>query len=244
MTWLLGLDFADLTAADAAARIAGRSADANFAYIVTPNADHLARLARLPGLAPLYEDAALRLLDSRVVARAARLMGLPAPPVATGSDVTALLLRMHLHPGERITVVGVAPPHLASLCTRLRLAPPAHCNPPCGFDEDAAAFQATVDFVRANPARFIFLAVGSPRQEWLAHAIAAAGDARGTGLCIGASLEFLAGVRRRAPRWMQHAGLEWLWRLCTEPRRLARRYLLEDWRVLAALWRARRFPDR
>ena len=70
----------------------------------------------------------------------------------------------------------------------------------------------------AHPARFVFLAVGSPRQERLAAAIAATGQATGTGLCIGASLDFLAGVQRRAPSWLQRAGLEWLHRLRRRPR--------------------------
>jgi exopolysaccharide biosynthesis WecB/TagA/CpsF family protein len=94
--------------------------------------------------------------------------------------------------------------------------------------------------VRAHPARFIFLAVGSPRQERLAAAIAAAGGATGTGLCIGASLDFLAGAQTRAPGVLQRAGLEWAFRLATHPTRLARRYLLDDPRVIPLLLRQRR----
>ncbi len=85
-----------------------------------------------------------------------------------------------------------------------------------------------VRFVIDNPARFVFLAVGSPRQEMLAAAIKATGAARGTGLCIGASLEFLAGAIPRAPGFMQRAGNEWLHRLLVDPRRLGRRYLLDN----------------
>ncbi len=73
----------------------------------------------------------------------------------------------------------------------------------------------------------------------LAAAIARTGRATGTGLCIGASLEFLAGARPRAPVWMQHAGLEWLFRLTTDPRRLARRYLLDCPAILTLLLRER-----
>ena len=101
------------------------------------------------------------------------------------------------------------------------------------------ALAATVAFVLAHPARFVFLAVGSPQQEVLAAAIAATGRATGIGLCIGASLEFLAGASRRAPCWMQRCGLEWLFRLCSDPRRLARRYLIDSPAVLAMLLRAR-----
>ena len=237
---LLGLPFANLTVAAAAAQIAERPADAPFAYVVTPNADHLVRLSRNPVLRKIYRDAALCLLDSRVVSGVARQFGLPTPRVAPGSDLTEHLLTHHLRPGERITIVGLSPAWLPSLVARCGLAPPAHYDPPMGFETEPADFAAAVAFVRDNPTRWVFLAVGSPRQEILAAAIAASGDATGTGLCIGASLEFLAGARRRAPRFIQRMGLEWLFRLAANPRRLSRRYLIDSPRIIALLLRQRR----
>ena len=236
---LLGLDFADLDATAAARAIAARPEGAPFNYVVTPNADHLVRLRRDPGLRQLYRGAWLRLLDSRVVAALGPLAGLPVPAVAPGSDVTALLLSSFLAAGERITIVGLRPAWVPALVARCRLATPAHYDPPMGFDRDPAAFAATVDFVVSHPARFVFLAVGSPRQERLAAAIAATGRAAGTGLCIGASLDFLAGAERRAPGWMQRRGLEWAFRLARDPGRLARRYLVDSPRVVPMLLKER-----
>jgi len=234
---LLGLDFADLDTPAAAALIAQQPAAVPFRYVVTPNADHLARLARHPGLASAYQDAWLRLLDSRVVARAARLLGLAAPKVSPGSDLTAELLGTHLMPNEPVTIIGLRPAWLPSLARRYGVTHVAHHDPSMGFEHDAAAFHTAVEFVIAHPARFIFLAVGSPRQERLAAAIAATGQASGIGLCIGASLDFLTGAVPRAPAWLQRSGLEWLHRLASDPRRLARRYLLEDPAVFALLLR-------
>jgi N-acetylglucosaminyldiphosphoundecaprenol N-acetyl-beta-D-mannosaminyltransferase len=239
MTSLLGLNFANLTVTQSASRIAERPGGAPFGYVVTPNADHLVRLNRDPRLRAIYRAAALCLLDSRVVAALSWLLGLPVPVVTPGSDLTAELFAHHVQPGERITIVGLAPAALPVLVTRFGLAVPAHYNPPVGFDSDPAAFAAAVAFVRAHPSRFVFLAVGSPRQEYLAAAIAAAGDATGTGLCIGASLDYLAGVCRRAPLPMQRMGLEWLFRLVSDPRRMARRYLIESPAVIALLLRER-----
>jgi N-acetylglucosaminyldiphosphoundecaprenol N-acetyl-beta-D-mannosaminyltransferase len=234
---LLGLDFADLDAPAAAALIAQQSADESFRYVVTPNADHLVRLARYPELGAAYEGAWLRLLDSRVVARAARLLGLPVPRVAPGSDLTALLLSAHLQPAERVTIIGLRPSCLPALVRRYGLAEVAHHDPPMGFECDAGAFRSAIDFVVAHPARLTFLAVGSPRQELLAAAIAATGQAHGVGLCIGASLEFLSGTTQRAPMWMQRRGLEWLHRMASDPRRLAGRYLVQDPVVFGLLLR-------
>lgn len=238
---LAGIAFDNLTLDQAATRIAMRSPNSRFVFMVTPNADHLVRLAEDPSLRAIYRSAGLCLLDSRVVARLAKGFNLTAPPVATGSDLTDEILSRHVRAAEQITIVGLSPRWLPVLVKRYGLAPPAHFNPPMGFDRNPAAFGEAVDFVRANPARFIFLAVGSPRQERLAAAIAAAGDAKGTGLCIGASLDFLAGAQVRAPAILRHAGLEWLFRLLFSPIRMARRYLIDSPRVIALLAR-QRFP--
>ncbi len=235
---LLGLEFADLSAAEAAEAIASRPADRPFGYVVTPNADYLVRLSDDPDLAGIYRGACLCLLDSRVVAGMARGFGLRAPRVASGSDVTELLLQRHIHTREKIVIIGLRPKWLPALVERCGLAEPYHYDPPMGFDRDPAAFAATVAFVVAHPARLVFLAVGSPRQERLAAAVAATGRATGTGLCVGASLGFLVGAERRAPAWIRRCGLEWAYRLMRDPRRMARRYLVDSPRVVALLARA------
>lgn len=239
MTRLLGLDFADLDLGATLALLASRSATAPFAYIVTPNADHLVRLARDPArYGPLYAGAAWRLLDSRVVARIARALGLRAPPVVPGSDLTAQLLERVAAPGEIVAVLGGSAQAVASLQARYGLVL-RHHDPPMGFDADPAAFEAALCFIEASGARFHLLCVGSPRQEIVARALAARGVVRGTALCVGASLRFLTGEERRAPRLVQRAGFEWAWRLAQDPRRLARRYLRDDPAILALLWRER-----
>jgi N-acetylglucosaminyldiphosphoundecaprenol N-acetyl-beta-D-mannosaminyltransferase len=234
VTHLLGLDFADLTADLAATHILARPPDAPFGYVVTPNADHLVRLARAPALAAAYRAAWLRLLDSRVVARAARMLRLPAPTVCPGSDLTARILA-RIPRGTPVIVIGASVTTLA----RLGLSHAAHYDPPFGFIHDTAAIDMAVRFVLAHPSRLVFFAVGSPRQELLALAVRASRRATGTGLCIGASLAFASGETARAPAWMQTAGLEWAHRLACEPRRLSRRYLLDSPKVFQLLWRAR-----
>lgn len=236
---LLGLDFDDTTTSSAAALIAGRPPDAPFSYVVTPNADHLVRMHRHRNVQALYDNAWLRLLDSRVVARAAYALGLPAPSVAPGSDLTALLFERHVSPADRITIIGLAARWLPPLLARYGLPACAHYDPPRGFERDPAMLAATVDFVLAHAARYVFLAVGSPRQEILADAIRRSGRATGCGLCIGAGLEFLAGAHRRAPGWMRRAGLEWLHRLGSDPLHMARRYLLDSPAIFPLLIRER-----
>jgi exopolysaccharide biosynthesis WecB/TagA/CpsF family protein len=233
---LLGLDFAPLDVAAAVEAIAARPDGAPFSYVVTPNADHLVRLSRRPALRVAYADAWLCLMDSRVVARAARLIGLGRFVVCPGSDLVAALVARGAGP---VTIIGGAPSRIHALIAAHGIDCRGHHNPPMGFEDDPAAFADAVRFAVAHPARLILLAVGSPRQERLAAAIAATGEARGTALCIGAGLDFLSGAARRAPGWMQRAGLEWLHRLLSDPRRLAGRYLCDSPRVFVLLLRAR-----
>jgi len=240
VTRLLGLDFADLDLDAAVALLAARPAGAAFAYLVTPNADHLVRLARDPArYGPLYRDAAWRLLDSRVVARLARAMGLAVPPVVPGSDLTARLLAGAIERDEPVAILGGGSATMAALRARHGLTALRHHDPPMGFDADPAALEAALRFLEDAPARFAFLCVGSPRQEVVARALARRGRATGTALCVGASLRFLSGEERRAPRLLQRAGMEWAWRLAQDPRRLARRYLVDDPAILALLLRER-----
>lgn len=240
MIRLLGLDFDEMEADAAPALLASRPAGARFAYLVTPNADHLVRLARDQArYGPLYRDAAWRLLDSRVVARLARLLGLKAPPVVPGSDLTARLLAHAIAPDTTLAMLGGSAATAEAIAARYGLRALHHHDPPMGFDADPAAFEAALRFVEASAARFTFLCVGSPRQEMVARALLQRGRARGTALCVGASLRFLSGEEARAPRLVQQAGLEWAWRLAQDPRRLARRYLVDDPAILGLLWRER-----
>ncbi len=227
--WVFGVGYTPLGLEAALDSIAARPAAAPFAYVVTPNAQHVVVLNREAArLGPVYHDSAwLCLCDSQVVRRLAALAGTPLP-LCAGSDLTVALFGRALAPGDVLAVVGCED----EVLDQLRAAYPAqrflHHNPPMGFEHDEAAVMACIQFVERNPARYVFLATGSPRSELLAARIAARGLALGTGLCIGSSLHFLTGARQRAPRWMCELGLEWLFRLVQEPRRLWRRVVFDS----------------
>jgi len=232
-TSLLGIDFADISLAETLSWLLARSPAAPFAYAVTPNADHLQRLRRLPALWPVYDTAALRLFDSHCLAHAAAALGLAAPQVVTGADLVAALLPRLA--GMRVAVVGMSAAALAALAARHPAVTFHHHAPPMALLHNPAAFRAARDFVLETAAPVTLFALGAPVQELLAYAVARAPNATGLGLCVGAALDFAAGVTPRAPCWMRQAGLEWLHRLNQEPLRLAPRYLLGCPPVLLAL---------
>lgn len=237
----LGLDFDPLNMDAMLAILRERRPNSPFAFVVTPNVDHIVRLSRddTPAIVrEAYRAAGWCLCDSRILALLARLHGLSLP-VVPGSDLTAHLIRGIIAPGDRLCLIGGKEGDAAVLRGLRPDIDIIQHIPPMGLATDPGARAAAARFAAETQARFTLLAIGSPQQELVAAAIAAMPEARGTALCIGASIDFLTGRERRAPLWMQRASLEWLHRLLRNPARLWRRYLVEGPRIflLAARWR-------
>lgn len=211
----------------------------SFDYVVTPNVDHVIRFCDDPMFRALYADAGCVLLDSRLLARILTLTRGLRPRVCPGSDLTERLFSITA-PHDRIVLIGASTPQAQRLEQIYGLQDLRHYSPPMGFIRDRQAVEQTLQFVEAqSPFRFCFLAVGSPQQEMLAQELKRRGIARGLSLCIGASVNFLTGAERRAPRWMQRLNLEWLYRLLQDPGRLAKRYLVRGPRIFGLLPRLR-----
>lgn len=221
-------------------QVASVYGNGGYGYVVTPNADHLIRLDQDPGFRALYADAQFVLLDSRFLSKLIKLFHGIGLPVCAGSDLTAHLFAEIVDPGDKLVLIGGRPEQIDLLKARYRLTNLAHHNPPMGFIRDPRAVETCLEFIEAHsPFRFCLLGVGAPQQEVVAHQLKLRGVARGMALCIGASIDFLTGVEKRAPQWVQKLGMEWLFRLAQSPRRLARRYLVRGPKVFGLLRRTR-----
>ncbi len=213
-------------------KIASEFGQDRFGFVVTPNVDHFIRYHDDERFRAAYADASYVLLDSRFLAYVLRVTKGQRPKVCTGSDLTERLFGEVIRPDDRIILIGASAAQAAELARRYRLSDLRHFNPPMGFIHRPEAVEECLRFVEAaSPFRFCLLAVGAPQQEFLAQRLRSRDCARGLGLCIGASINFLTGTERRAPRWMQVLGLEWLFRLLQDPGRLAWRYLIRGPRV-------------
>ena len=240
----LELDFTPLDLTLALEAVIERPASAPFTYVVTPNVDQVVRLLRRRSdLWPAYRAAWMTLCDSRILARLAHGDGRELP-VVTGSDLTLRLFQEGIAPRDPIAILGGSEATVASIVERFGLVDVKHYNPPMGFIHDPRETARAVRFLVDAGARYSFLAVGSPQQEIVARRVAKARGSRGIGFCIGASLEFLSGEQERAPAVMQQMSLEWFFRLCSNPQRMWRRYLIEgpqifrihqDWRRRAPM---------
>lgn len=235
----IGFSGLDLDSAVDAVTARASIVGAQFAYVATPNVDHVVGLAAEPARKALYDNAWLTLNDSRVLRALGARAGLDLP-VATGSDLVERLFDDVIDRREPITIIGGDEEAVDALKGRYYLTDVRWHRAPMGLKKKPEAIVRAANFAAAQTSRFTFICVGAPQQEMIAYAIAQRGDARGVGLCVGAGLEFLAGTQQRAPQWMRGAGLEWLHRLLTQPQRLWRRYLVDGPKVfsLFATWRA------
>ena len=222
-----GLRFTPLGVEAAVAGLAGRDPAAPFAAFVTFNAEHAYLRRRDPEFAACGDGAFMGTNDSRVLGRAARLAGLDLD-FAPGAYVVKPLVEQVIAPDEPVTIIGCLPELVDEVRGKYGLTNVAHHNPPMGFIHDDAAVRDAVDFVVAHPARFVFVSVGPPQSEKFCQRVIADGRATGLGLCVGSSLSLLTRFSNRAPDFMENAGLVWLYRLAREPRRLFRRYLVND----------------
>jgi exopolysaccharide biosynthesis WecB/TagA/CpsF family protein len=235
---LLGIPFAAINAPAVVSMLSDRANGERFVYVATPNVHHLVLLRRgVDGFSYGLSRAWLLTCDSRILQHIGRLLLGRALPLVTGSDLTVHLLR-HV-----ITVIGGSDELRRDLRDQYGLQRIALYSPPFGFSRNEAELRRCMDFVRDNPARFVFLACGAPQSEVLAARLVDEGGARGIGLCIGASLLFATGRLKRAPLAWQRLSLEWLHRLTQDPPRMLRRLWRAQLPVLgmaAAAWASRR----
>ena len=206
------------------------------AYVVTPNVDHLVKLEDDREFRDVYARADLVLADGVPLIWASRLLGTPIRCKVSGSDVFPAFAPIAAANGLRLFFLGGRPGAAARAADVLRgrhagLRIVGTYAPPFGFDRDPLENARAVERVRAAAPDVLFVGLGAPRQEkWIARHLAELSVPVSMG--VGVSFEFVSGDVRRAPVWMQRHGLEWSWRLAMEPRRLWRRYLVEDLRFL------------
>jgi exopolysaccharide biosynthesis WecB/TagA/CpsF family protein len=196
-------------------------------YIVTPNVDHLVRLIndKEQVLAPIYHQASLTLCDSRIFEKLLKLKGYKVTEVIPGSTLTQKLFDESITEKDTVLVVGGDELVISKLRTLYSYLTIKHVNPVMGFINDESEVKKTLMAIENSQANYVFLAVGSPRQEILAKRIKDQNLVNGVVLCIGASILFMVGEEKRAPMLIQKMHLEWLYRAIQDPKRLLSRYI-------------------
>lgn len=220
-----------ITAPDREGLLAGVSAllaEGRGFTLATLNLDHAVKLVRDPAFRRAYLAHSHVCADGNPIVWLSRLAGRKVDLIP-GSELVQPLAALAADQGVGVAFVGSTPEALDLAAARLQTAYPrlrivARIAPPFGFDPEGEAAGRVVEEIGASGACLCFLALGAPRQE-----IFAAHAARDLPHCgfvsIGAGLDFIAGHQKRAPVWVRRIAMEWLWRMLSNPRRLAKRYL-------------------
>ncbi len=201
-------------------------------YVVNPNVDIIVKYNHDKDLARFYDKAALTLVDGTPVLWAAKFFGEPLKEKISGSDFVPRICELSAEKGYRIFFLGgregaavKAKEVMEARYSGTKIVG-TYC-PPMGFENDEAECQRIFDAVKDAKPDILFVGLGSPKQDrWIEKYHQLLGVPVSMG--IGVTFEFIAGMVQRAPKWMQKNGLEWSWRLAMEPRRLWKRYLVDD----------------
>jgi N-acetylglucosaminyldiphosphoundecaprenol N-acetyl-beta-D-mannosaminyltransferase len=229
--YLLGLDIHNFTMDETLLAIAEIVERRKFAFAVTPNVDHTMKLRKNAKFRELYAKAGLVVADGMPLIWAAKLLGTPLKERISGADLFDRTCAMAAQNGYSVFLLGGSPGAAPRACEKLHTLFPDlkiagwDC-PPYGFARDEQQNKAIQKKIRDSRADILFVGLGAPLQEeWMCEYGEGSGAVFAIG--VGVSFSFMGGVIKRAPLWMQRGGLEWLWRLLKEPRRLWKRYLVE-----------------
>ncbi len=263
---LFGFEVDALRMSEAVARVLewAEERDGVCRFVVTPNADHAVVYQENEKLREAYAAASLILVDGMPLLLAAKLLRRGVPERVPGSDLVPALftaasaasrsgIRKNTEPSRRgirensepqtlrVFLLGAAPGVAERAAERIHatwsgVSVVGCYSPPLGFEKDVAENEAILARIAAANCDALVVGLGAPKQElWVA--ANRARIAAPVALCVGATIDFLAGEKARAPVWMRRVGLEWLHRMASEPRRLARRYLRDAVQLPRLMWR-------
>jgi N-acetylglucosaminyldiphosphoundecaprenol N-acetyl-beta-D-mannosaminyltransferase len=240
---ILGVPFDNVSTAETIDAIDRMVVSRQPHYLVTANVDFLVQAQEDVELRRILFDAHLVLCDGTPLVWASRLLGNPLLERVAGADLVPLLLRVAAEKGYRIFFLGATEESCTQAVSRLRKLHPAliiadHYSPPFNKLLEMDHDEIKRRILAAKP-DLLFVSFGCPKQEkWIAMHYRSLGVPVSAG--VGATIDFLAGTMKRAPVWMQRTGMEWIYRLAQEPRRLFKRYFKDlwvfSWKILGQLW--------
>ena len=202
--------------------------------VYTPNVDHIIKLQKDTEFYNVYSEADYRVCDSQLLMYASRFLNQPLKEKISGSDLFPAFYEYYKNdPSIKIFMLGgldgIAEQARQNINAKVgREIVIDSYSPPFGFEQDSTECAKVVDLINRSGATVLAVGLGAPKQEkWIYQYKHQLKTIR-TFFAIGATIDFEAGNLARAPQWMSQAGLEWLYRLVLEPKRLWKRYLVED----------------
>jgi N-acetylglucosaminyldiphosphoundecaprenol N-acetyl-beta-D-mannosaminyltransferase len=220
----------------------------NKGFVVTPNVDHIVKLSKDKEFLDTYQKASMVLIDSMQLFMVSRILGRKIKEKISGSDFFFDLLSLAEEQKLSIFFLGTSESSLLKAEEKLKKDYPhiklkGKYSPPFGFENNMSENDKIEKMINEARPDFLFLFLGAPKQEkWIYHHLNNINIK--LAFCLGATLDFYSGNIKRAPLWMQKIGLEWVWRMVIDPKRLIKRYLIDDmfpfiWLTAKEFWRIR-----
>lgn len=211
--------------------------------IVTPNIDHIVRIMKDKDIHNYYQNADLCLNDSKLYSLLSYLFFGKRIHVVTGADLTHSLLISEFIAKKRLCIVGSTKDQIKTLSKShefIDLTYISHIMPSYGFYNSDKEIEEVLEFCVKSKASLFFLCVGSPQQEMLATLLRNKLKV-GIILCVGASIDYLSGREKRAPKYIQTLYLEWLYRFAQSPIKRFKRYFINCPQIFYYLFREKYF---
>ena len=216
----------------------------NCSYVVTPNVDHIVQLEKDEELKRVYENASLILTDGKPLIWISNWYKTPIKEKISGSDLFPRVCELAAKKGYTMYLLGaaegVADKAAKNLMYKYKgLNIVGTYSPPFGFEKDKVELKKIERQIQEVHPDILIVGLGCPKQEkYMYHHCKELDVPISFGL--GASIDFEAGNIKRAPRWMSEHGLEWLYRITQDPKRLAKRYLVDDMKIISIARKYRR----
>jgi N-acetylglucosaminyldiphosphoundecaprenol N-acetyl-beta-D-mannosaminyltransferase len=236
----------NLTMNEALEEISRLIAENKNAYVVTPNVDHIVQLERGGELINVYMNADLILTDGKPLVWISKWYGTPIKEKISGSDLFPRLCALAVKKEYKMFFLGAAEGVAAKAAENLmkryaKLKVVGTYSPPFGFEKDDVEMKKIKKMIKDAAPHILIVGLGCPKQELF---IFKNKNELGVPLSLGlgASFDFQAGNIRRAPKWMADHGFEWLYRITQDPKRLIKRYLIDDMKIfrIAVKYKKRR----
>jgi N-acetylglucosaminyldiphosphoundecaprenol N-acetyl-beta-D-mannosaminyltransferase len=226
---LMGCNMDNLTMQETLVKITGFIQSGQPHQHVVVNVDKLVKASRDPAMRRIINACALANADGMPVVWASRLLGTPLKERVAGIDLFEALMQRAAQCGWRVFLLGAREDVLAQVVRHYAQALPALaiCGSRNGYWQGEQEEQEVVRQIHASRADLLFVAISSPQKEQF---LDRHQDAMHVPFLmgVGGSFDVVAGKVKRAPRWVQRAGMEWFYRFLQEPRRMFRRYFLDD----------------
>jgi len=232
--YILGVRVDATSYSDACQRVLGWAVKGESSYVCVSTVHMVMEGHDDPRFRDIVNGARLVTPDGMPLVWALRLLGVPTSTRVYGPELTPLLCEGAAEAGLPVGFYGGSEDVLVKMRQRLQTRNPqldiAYCYSPPFRQLEPTEQERIVEEINVSGVRILFVGLGCPKQErWMFSQL---GRINAVMLGVGAAFDFLASAKRQAPEWLQRSGLEWAFRLATEPRRLWRRYLYHNPRFL------------